>query len=91
MSIELELPDGSKRSCEDGATVHDVVTGIGEGLARQIVDTWLQTPWGPGRHARRVDKIEKVTQEDIMRVAKSTFIPTNRTVAMIVNEEAASN
>ena len=33
---------------------------IGEGLARQIVDTWLQTPWGPGRHARRVDKIEEV-------------------------------
>jgi len=33
---------------------------IGESLARQIVDTWLQTPWGPGRHARRVEKIEEV-------------------------------
>jgi ribose 5-phosphate isomerase B len=33
---------------------------IGEGLARQIVDTWLQTPWGPGRHARRVEKIDEV-------------------------------
>lgn len=33
---------------------------IGENLARQIVDTWLQTPWGPGRHARRVEKISEV-------------------------------
>ena len=33
---------------------------IGDGLARQIVDTWLATPWGPGRHARRVEKIDSV-------------------------------
>ena len=33
---------------------------IGESLARQIVDTWLSTPWGPGRHARRVEKIDEV-------------------------------
>ena len=33
---------------------------IGEGLARQIVQTWLETPWGPGRHARRIDKIRAV-------------------------------
>jgi len=30
---------------------------IGENLARQIVDTWLSTEFGGGRHARRVDKI----------------------------------
>ena len=30
---------------------------IGEGLARQIVDAWLETGWGGGRHARRVEKI----------------------------------
>ncbi len=30
---------------------------IGEALAKQIVDTWLKTPFGGGRHARRVDKI----------------------------------
>ena len=30
---------------------------IGEALARQIVKTWLETPFGGGRHARRVDKI----------------------------------
>ena len=33
---------------------------IGEGLARQIVETWLATPWGPGRHARRVQRISQV-------------------------------
>ncbi len=30
---------------------------IGSSLARQIVDTWLSTEFGGGRHARRVDKI----------------------------------
>jgi ribose 5-phosphate isomerase B len=30
---------------------------IGGALARRIVDTWLDTPHGRGRHARRVDKI----------------------------------
>ncbi|MFQ5967361.1 MAG: ribose 5-phosphate isomerase B [Acidimicrobiia bacterium] len=30
---------------------------IGEHLAWQIVEVWLATPWGEGRHARRVGKI----------------------------------
>ncbi|MBM3143660.1 MAG: ribose 5-phosphate isomerase B [Chloroflexi bacterium] len=30
---------------------------IGPNLAKQIVDTWLSTDFGGGRHARRVDKI----------------------------------
>jgi len=30
---------------------------VGEGLARQILKTWLETPWGGDRHARRVAKI----------------------------------
>jgi ribose 5-phosphate isomerase B len=33
---------------------------IGEGLAMEIVDTWLATPWGAGRHAARVDKITAI-------------------------------
>jgi RpiB/LacA/LacB family sugar-phosphate isomerase len=33
---------------------------IGEGLARQIVDEWLATSWGPDRHARRVAKITDI-------------------------------
>ena len=35
---------------------------IGDGLARQIVDEWLATPWGPDRHARRVAKITAIEQ-----------------------------
>jgi ribose 5-phosphate isomerase B len=30
---------------------------IGSALAKQIVDTWLATPFAGGRHARRVEKI----------------------------------
>ena len=32
-------------------------------LARQIVETWLATPFGGGRHQRRVDKIAQVEQD----------------------------
>ena len=35
---------------------------IGPGLARQIVDEWLATPWGPDRHAHRVAKITDIEQ-----------------------------
>ena len=35
---------------------------IGPGLARQIIDEWLATPWGPDRHARRVAKITDIEQ-----------------------------
>jgi ribose 5-phosphate isomerase B len=30
---------------------------IGVNLAKQIVSDWLATPYGPGRHAKRVEKI----------------------------------
>jgi ribose 5-phosphate isomerase B len=33
---------------------------IGPALARQIVETWLKTEFGGGRHARRVEKIGEV-------------------------------
>jgi len=35
---------------------------IGSNLARQIVRTWLETPFGGGRHARRVNKIMEIEQ-----------------------------
>jgi ribose 5-phosphate isomerase B len=35
---------------------------IGDSLAKQIVDAWLGTEWGPGRHAARVEKITAVEQ-----------------------------
>jgi len=33
---------------------------IGPNLAKQIVKTWLETPFGGGRHARRVHKIMEI-------------------------------
>lgn len=36
---------------------------IGENLARQIVDEWLATPFGPGRHQRRVEKIMDIEKK----------------------------
>ena len=33
---------------------------IGNNLAKQIVDTWLKTEFGGGRHAKRVDKIMEI-------------------------------
>jgi ribose 5-phosphate isomerase B len=36
---------------------------IGDNLARQIVKTWLATPFGGGRHTRRVDKITAVERQ----------------------------
>ncbi len=36
---------------------------IGEGLARQILDAWLATAWGPGRHARRVEMIGRIERD----------------------------
>ncbi len=33
---------------------------IGDNLAWQIVEAWLATPWGEGRHGRRVDKITEI-------------------------------
>lgn len=35
---------------------------IGPSLAKQIVETWLNTDFGGGRHARRVDKIMAIEQ-----------------------------
>jgi predicted Zn-dependent peptidase len=36
-----------------------------------------------------VDRLEKVTKEDVMRVAKATFVAQNRTVGMIETADAA--
>lgn len=42
---------------------------IGAGLAKQIVQTWLETPWGGDRHARRVALITEVEQRYLRRNA----------------------
>lgn len=36
---------------------------VGENLAWQIVKTWLATPWGEGRHARRVAMIDDLDRQ----------------------------
>ncbi|NNC41704.1 MAG: ribose 5-phosphate isomerase B [Acidimicrobiia bacterium] len=48
---------------------------IGSSLAQQIVETWLETPWGPGRHADRVAKINAIEH----RYAATSTIGTTRT------------
>ena len=42
---------------------------IGENLARQILDVWLHTPWGGGRHARRVEKIDEIERRCLLGAA----------------------
>jgi predicted Zn-dependent peptidase len=52
------------------------------GLAIQLAT--YQTVFGDWRELfHEVDKIDKVTPADIKRVANATFVPTNRTTAMI--------
>ncbi len=59
------------------------------GIARQLAT--YQAQLGDWRELfRSVERIEQVTPEDIMRVARTTFVPTNRTVGMIVNNEEAN-
>ena len=38
-------------------------------LAQQIIDTWLATPFGGGRHQRRIDKITQVETELALKAA----------------------
>ena len=33
---------------------------IGKGLATEIVNTWLNTPFSGGRHQKRLDKIDQI-------------------------------
>lgn len=44
---------------------------IGEGLAWQIVEEWLATEWGGGRHARRVAKIDEIERRYSKSVTQS--------------------
>jgi predicted Zn-dependent peptidase len=60
------------------------------GLAQQLADA--QTRYGDWRELfRQVDRIDKVTKQDIRRVANSTFIETNRTVGAIETTPPAEN
>jgi len=57
------------------------------GIASQLATAHAQ--FGDWREIfSQVDKIEAVTAEDILRVANETFVKTNRTVGMIVTDDA---
>jgi ribose 5-phosphate isomerase B len=38
---------------------------LGAGLARSLVETWLETPYEGGRHQRRLDKIKEIEKRII--------------------------
>jgi len=67
----------------------DLIRSLGSnsGLARQLAVT--QARQGDWREMfRYIDRLEKVTKEDVMRVAQSTFVAQNRTVGMIEHSDA---
>ena len=56
------------------------------GLARQMSS--MQALTGDWRNVfRQLDELEAVTLDDVQRVAQETFVPSNRTVAMIRTTE----
>jgi len=58
------------------------------GIARQLAGT--QARKGDWRDLfLYVDRLDKVTKEDVMRVANATFVAQNRTVGTIENSDAA--
>lgn len=60
-----------------------------QGLALQMGSA--QARYGDWRQVfRNVDRIEKVTKEDILRVASETFVPSNRTVGVIETKPTAA-
>jgi predicted Zn-dependent peptidase len=60
-----------------------------QGLAAQLAT--YEALYGDWRELfRSVEKIEKVTKEDIQRVARATLVDGNRTVGMIVNQAKAA-
>jgi predicted Zn-dependent peptidase len=60
-----------------------------QGLANQLAT--YQARFGDWRELfRAVERIEAVTKEDILRVAKATFVASNRTVGRLENADAAT-
>ncbi len=52
---------------------------------------WYQTYYGDWRELfNEVERIEKVTLDDVKRVAGEIFVPTNRTVGLIETAEKDS-
>lgn len=78
-----DVPDAELQSIKTRAKA-DLLRELdsNNGLALNLAIT--QTIRGDWRELfRQVDRIDRVTAADIRRVAKATFVPTNRTVGMI--------
>ena len=70
----------------------DLIRGLANnaGLAQQLAT--YQALYGDWRELfRDVDRIEKVSKQDIRRVAAKTFVVSNRTTAVIENGPASSS
>jgi predicted Zn-dependent peptidase len=68
----------------------DLIRGLAsnEGLATQLAI--MQLRYGDWRELfRQLDRFDRVTKQDIRRVAYKIFVPTNRTVGMIETKAAA--
>ena len=66
----------------------DLLRQLGNNFGMALQLAISQTIQGDWRELfRAIEDIEKVTKEDIQRVARETFVPSNRTVAMIVTED----
>jgi ribose 5-phosphate isomerase B len=63
--------DGARSSREHNDANILVLSGAKTeaALARQIIETWLATPFGGGRHQRRIDKISQTESDLGMRLS----------------------
>jgi ribose 5-phosphate isomerase B len=63
--------DGARSSREHNDSNILVLSGAktGKALARQIIETWLATPFAGGRHQRRIDKISQAEADLGTRLA----------------------
>jgi predicted Zn-dependent peptidase len=60
-----------------------------QGMALQVGS--YQALYGDWRELfRQVERIEAVTPEDVLRIARETFVPANRTVGMIRSTQMAT-
>ncbi len=69
----------------------DLIRSLGsnEGLAQQLAI--MQLRYGDWRELfRQIDRYDKVTKEDIKRVANKIFVPTNRTVGIVETAKPAA-
>ena len=70
----------------------NLIRGLGDNAGMAFQLALYQLRYGDWRELfRSVDRIDKVTKEDIRRVANKTFEPTNRTLGIIQTVPGAAN